>query len=57
MTAKTPNTPHAPEKRLADALRVADWRRDRVRRRRHLRVAVPTGHHEAELRPQRVTLG
>jgi hypothetical protein len=41
-----------PAQRLAEALRIADFRRDRQRLRRGLRGVVPVGvgHHEAEAR-------
>ena len=50
MTADKVKTTGPTEKRLVEALRVADLRRDRTRRRRHLRGVAPVGHHEAELR-------
>jgi hypothetical protein len=49
MTPEKRKTPRLTEKRLAEALRVADQRRNRLRLRRHLRVVEPVGHHEAEV--------
>jgi hypothetical protein len=49
MTSETFKTVGPHEKRLVDALRVADAKRDRTRRRRRLRLVTPVGHHEAEL--------
>ena len=49
MKSEKRTTPPTAEKRLAEALRVAQSKRDRTRLRHYLRGAEPVGHHEAEL--------
>ena len=49
MTAERRKQSGPSEKRLAEALRVADAKRNRTRRRHRLRAVAPAGHHEAEL--------